>query len=187
MGGSYLTFNLQELCCDIKMTENPLIYKGKPPLFLYVLLAIFCEVTKQITNYTFRVKSGGVYPLPEILIVLFIELVKLVITITRAIAKGEAINKFTPSVKFMFPSLCYLISNLIYWNVLKIVPVPIWILILHLRLPVTAFIYKYMLHREVSLLQWCGTILIVLSVAINKIPDLIDSSNVHIPFTAIIL
>lgn len=49
-----------------------------------VLTQVVCEVTKQTTNYSLQYFNGGHYPIPQTIIVVICELVKLVATIFRA-------------------------------------------------------------------------------------------------------
>ena len=108
-------------------------------LLRYILLYNICDVSKQTLNYAFRVHTAGDYPLPQVIIVMMIEIVKLMITLIRG---WGTLTQYRPSIKYIFPSICYLISNMLYWNVIKIIPVSIWILILHVKIPIAALIYK---------------------------------------------
>ncbi len=47
-------------------------------------MQICCEVSKQISNYSVQYYNGGKYPLPQTVIVILMELIKLVTTIFRA-------------------------------------------------------------------------------------------------------
>lgn len=49
-----------------------------------VLTQVVCEVTKQTSNYSLQYFNGGHYPIPQTVIVVICELVKLVATIFRS-------------------------------------------------------------------------------------------------------
>jgi hypothetical protein len=42
-----------------------------------------CEVGKQLSNYSIQYFNGGHYPLPQTIIVVLVEVVKLVTTVLR--------------------------------------------------------------------------------------------------------
>ena len=69
-----------------------------------------------------------------------------------------------------------------------LVPPPIWIILGSFRTVVTASLYKFILKREVSALQFVGALMIVASIVVAKLGDVLstDMTNV-IPFSAIVL
>ena len=56
-------------------------------LFCFLLLQIFCEVTKQVSNYSLQYFNHSHFPIPQTCIVVLCELVKLVTTFIRAKCK----------------------------------------------------------------------------------------------------
>ena len=69
-----------------------------------------------------------------------------------------------------------------------LVPPPIWIILGSFRTVVTASLYKFILKREVSALQFVGALMIVASIVVAKLGDVLstDMTNV-IPLSAIVL
>ena len=67
------------------------------------------EVAKQISNYSIQVFNGGKYPLPQTMIVVLIELIKLVVTVIRSGCQRPSFDPVTlrHSMKFLLPSLLY--------------------------------------------------------------------------------
>ena len=73
------------------------------------------------------------------------------------------------SFKFLVPSVIYAVNNNIYLAGLILVPPPIWIILCSFRTVVTAFIYKFILGRDVSSLQFLGSFLIMGSIVVAKL------------------
>jgi len=182
-GGTHFT--------NITQEKEPLVCppptQGPPPtvkrLGLFSLLGIsivltmvFCEVTKQVSNYSLQYFNHSHFPIPQTCIVVLCELVKLVTIFIRA--------KFTPpsfslqslrgSLRFLLPSVLYAINNNIYYAGLTLVPPPIWLMLCSIRTVVTATIYKFVLKRHITLWQFVGAALIVVSIAIAKTPDILQ-------------
>ena len=107
-------------------------------------LQVFCEVTKQISNYSLQYFSGGHYPVPQTIIVVLGELVKLVATIGRSkcTLPSFSLQSLRSSLRFLLPSVLYAINNNIYYAGLTLVPPPIWLILCSIRTVVTAMIYK---------------------------------------------
>ena len=64
---------------------------------------------KQISNYSIQVFNGGKYPLPQTMLVVLVELIKLVATIVRAGSHRPSFDAVAirHSMKFLLPSLLY--------------------------------------------------------------------------------
>ena len=73
------------------------------------------------------------------------------------------------SFKFLLPSVIYTVNNNIYLAGLLLVPPPIWVILCSFRTVVTAFIYKFILKRDVSNLQLLGSFLIMGSIVVAKL------------------
>lgn len=73
------------------------------------------------------------------------------------------------SFKFLLPSLIYAVNNNIYLAALLLVPPPILIILCSFRTVVTAFIYKFILKRDVSSIQFLGSFLIMGSIVVAKL------------------
>ena len=149
------------------------------------------EVGKQISNYSIKEFNGGHYPLPQTMLVILVELIKLGATIIRSGCQRPSFDPVTlrHSFKFLLPSLlyagelkikhseltfvCLAVNNNIYFYGLMLVPPPIWIILGSFRTVVTASLYKFILKREVSALQFVGALLIVASIVVAKVADLL--------------
>ena len=163
---------------------------------------------KQISNYSIKEFNGGRYPLPQTMLVVLVELIKLVATIVRSGCQRPSFDPVTlrHSFKFLLPSLLYAsefnckdnqtsntnfdvsVNNNIYFAGLMLVPPPIWIILGSFRTVVTASLYKFILKREVSALQFLGALFIVASIVVAKVGDVLSSDLTNsIPLTAIIL
>jgi len=91
-------------------------------------------------------------------------------------------------VRFLLPSVLYAVNNNIYFIGLTLVPPPIWIILCAMRTAITATVYKFILKRNLTKGQFLGAFLIVISVALTKLPDLSGSSGVNaVPLSAILL
>ena len=98
--------------------------------------------------------------------------------------------------------MIYAVNNNIYLAGLILVPPPIWVILGSFRTVVTACIYKFILKRDVSSLQFLGSFLIMGSIVMAKLGiqtkqfniilsissgDLLSSSNKNlIPMMAIV-
>jgi len=154
-----------------------------------VLCQVSCEVGKQISNYGIQVYNGGQYPIPQTLLVVFIELLKLLFTIIRSGFQTPPMDFLTikQSFKFLLPSLLYAVNNNLYLFGLTLVPPPIWIILGSFRTVVTASIYKFVLGRPVSISQFVGAFLIVTSIVVAKLGSLHSTQTNSIPLSAILL
>jgi len=141
-----------------------------------VLTMIFCEVTKQVSNYSLQYFNHSHFPIPQTCIVVLAELVKLVTTLLRAklTPPSFSLQSLRSSLRFLLPSVLYAINNNIYYAGLSLVPPPIWLMLCSIRTVVTATIYKFVLRRHITLLQFVGAALIVISIAIAKTPDILQ-------------
>jgi len=174
--------------------KNILLTNNKLGLFsltgaVIVLCSVGCEIGKQISNYSINYYNGGKYPLPQTILVVLLELLKLTATFLRSGCRTPMLDKQSvrASFKFLLPSVIYAVNNNIYLAGLILVPPPIWIILCSFRTVVTACLYKFILRRDVSNLQFIGSFLIVGSIVCAKLGDLMSSSGGNgIPTMAII-
>ena len=70
---------------------------------------VTAEVGKQISNYSIKEFNGGHYPLPQTMLVVLVELIKLVATVLRSGCQRPSFDPVTlrHSFKFLLPSLLY--------------------------------------------------------------------------------
>jgi drug/metabolite transporter (DMT)-like permease len=129
-----------------------------------------------VSNYSLQYFSNGQYPVPQTIIVVLIELIKLVATIIRSKCKlpSFSVQSLRSSLRFLLPSILYAVNNNIYYAGLTLVPPPIWLILCSVRTVVTATIYKFVLRRHLTVLQFVGAFLIVISIAVAKTPDIIQ-------------
>jgi len=154
-----------------------------------VLACVSCEIGKQVSNYSINYYNGGRYPLPQTLLVVVLELLKLAATFLRLRCRTPSFDKpsIKASFKFLLPSVIYAVNNNIYLAGLILVPPPIWVILCSFRTVVTTFIYKFILKRDVTTLQFVGSFLIVLSIVVAKLGDLLSSDGGNtIPAMAIV-
>ena len=73
------------------------------------LAQVTAEVGKQISNYSIKEFNGGHYPLPQTMLVVLVELIKLVATVLRSGCQRPSFDPVTlrHSFKFLLPSLLY--------------------------------------------------------------------------------
>jgi len=182
-GAAKVTHEKDPLICT-SQTQSPTTTVKRLSLFSLVgisivLTMIFCEVTKQISNYSLQYYNHFTFPIPQTIIVVLCELVKLVTTFVRAKFNPPSFSLQTlrGSLRFLLPSVLYAINNNIYYAGLTLVPPPIWLMLCSIRTVVTATIYKFVLKRHITLLQFVGAALIVISIAIAKTPDILQILN----------
>eukprot|EP00090_Calanus_glacialis_P043853 TRINITY_DN7774_c0_g1_i4.p1 TRINITY_DN7774_c0_g1~~TRINITY_DN7774_c0_g1_i4.p1 ORF type:complete len:367 (-),score=97.63 TRINITY_DN7774_c0_g1_i4:55-1155(-) len=154
-----------------------------------VVCQVVCEIGKQMSNYSIQYYNGGKYPLPQTILVVLLEAIKLIVTVLRSGCKMPSFDSTSlrKSTKFLLPSIIYALNNNIYLAGLLLVPPPIWIILCSFRTVVTASLYKFILKRDISLTQFAGALTIVVSIVVAKFGDIMsaDGGN-HIPMMAII-
>ncbi|CAM1300402.1 Uncharacterised protein at_DN0492 [Pycnogonum litorale] len=173
-------------------SEICVINRKKTSFIIYLLLcSIFLvfETSKQVFTYSTRYYNGGIYPMSQTALVAIVELMKLSCVVFLYLFKnGFRLQQITPpSVKFVIPSLLYTINNNLYYYALNIVPPPIWMVIIQIRVVLTALVYRFGFRREMTTLQWMGTIFITVAVVTNEIPNIIGEDHIVIPLAAIVL
>ena len=73
------------------------------------------------------------------------------------------------SLKFLLPSIIYTINNNIYLAGLIHVPPPVWMILCSFRTVVTVCVYKYLLGKKISNIQFLGSFLIVGGIVCAKL------------------
>ena len=87
------------------------------------------------------------------------------------------IESLLASLPFIVPSLIYVVSNNAYFYGLTLVAPPIWLILVSMKTFVSAVTYKFILRRQVTNVQLGGSMLMVLSVAIAKLPDVLSARH----------
>ena len=102
-----------------------------------------------------------------------VELLKLTATVLRSGCRLPVLDSQSvrASLKFLLPSVIYAVNNNIYLAGLTLVPPPIWIILTSFRTIVTASLYKFILKRDVTSLQFLGCLLIVGSIVCAKLGE----------------
>jgi len=138
---------------------------------IIVLFQVTCEVGKSMSNYSIQYYNGGHYPVPQTVIVVTVEVIKLVVTLVRSECRPPSFRaeNLKQSLKFLLPSVLYAVNNNIYFAGLTLVTPPIWIILCSFKTVVTATLYKFFLKREITMLQFVGTLCIVLSIVVAKL------------------
>jgi drug/metabolite transporter (DMT)-like permease len=158
-------------------------------ILYFFVWQVGCEIGKQVSNYSIQYYNGGKYPLPQTILVVLLEAMKLLVTVIRSGCQRPSFDSASlrKSTKFLLPSVIYAVNNNIYLAGLILVPPPIWVILCSFRTVVTASLYKFFLKRDISLLQFGGALLIVASIVVAKLGDImsVDGGN-HIPMMAII-
>ena len=81
-----------------------------------VLASVACEIGKQVSNYSINYYNGGTYPLPQTILVVLLEILKLSGTVLRMRCQTPSFDKSSvkASFKFLLPSVIYAVNNNIY-------------------------------------------------------------------------
>jgi len=157
---------------------------------LLILIRIGCEIGKQLTNYSINYSNGGKYPLPQTVIVIILEMLKLTAAFVLLGCRLPQCDRASlyASLKFLLPSIIYVVNNNIYLAAILLVPPPIWQILCSIRAIFSVIIYKILLKREVTKTQFLGSFLIVFSIFLTKLDDVLSSDEGNnIPFAAIVL
>jgi len=154
-----------------------------------VAFQVSCEVGKQVSNYSIQYYNGGKYPLPQTILVILVEIIKLGTTIIRMGGQIPHMDTISlrHSLKFLLPSILYAINNNIYFAGLMLVPPPIWIILTSFRTVVTATLYKFILKRDISLFQYIGALCMVASIIVAKLDSVLSEGGNTIPLMAVVL
>ena len=83
-----------------------------------------------------------------------------------------------------------MVSNNAYFYGLTLVAPPIWLILVSMKTFVSAVTYKFVLRRPITDAQIGGSLLMVLSVAVAKLPDTLGHSGELVnalPLSAILL
>ena len=75
-----------------------------------------CEIGKQVSNYAINYYNRGTYPLPQTLLVMLSEVLKLLGTFLRMKCQAPSLDKASvkASFKYLLPGVIYAVNNNIY-------------------------------------------------------------------------
>ena len=131
----------------------------------FLLLQIFCEVSKQTAFYSLQYYNNGVFPIPKTFLVVLTEVTKLVTIV--ALSKGQCpISKYglssrelRNSAKYLLPSVFYGVNNNLYLLGLTMVAPPIFNILISVRTVITACVYKVCHIRSLKMTQLSSSVL----------------------------
>ena len=113
---------------NITKTEAGVAPSGPSKLGLFtvngaviVLVNVVCEIGKQVSNYSINYYNRGTYPLPQTILVVLLEILKLSGTVLRMRCQTPSFDKSSvkASFKFLLPSVIYAVNNNIYLGKFK--------------------------------------------------------------------
>ena len=81
--------------------------------FWFLIFQVGCEIGKQVSNYSIQYYNGGRYPLPQTMLVVLLEVIKLLVTVMRAGCQRPSFDSSSlrKSTKFLLPSVIYAVNN----------------------------------------------------------------------------
>ena len=136
--------------------------------------------------------------MPQTVLVTLIEMCKVTFTVIASRGRLPAFSRdnLRASLPYVAPSLIYALQNNIYFYAITLISPPIWMILISLKTVFSACIYKFYLGRSTTNMQIFGAVLIVLSVAVTKLPTIIYSTTGilgasartnYIPFRAVVV
>ena len=83
---------------------------------IIVFASMSCEIGKQVSNYAINYYNSGTYPLPQTLLVMLSEVLKLLGTFLRMKCQAPSLDKASvkASFKYLLPGVIYAVNNNIY-------------------------------------------------------------------------
>ena len=85
---------------------------------MIVLASMSCEIGKQVSSYSINYYNRGTYPLPQTLLVMLSEVLKLLGIFLCMKCQTPSFNKLSvkSSLKYLLPGVIYVINNNIYFG-----------------------------------------------------------------------
>ena len=108
---------------NIAKVETPVAPSSSSKLGLFtitgaviVFASMSCEIGKQVSNYAINYYNRGTYPLPQTLLVMLSEVLKLYGTLLRMKCQTPSFDKASvkASFKYLLPGVIYAVNNNIY-------------------------------------------------------------------------
>ena len=108
---------------NIAKVETPVAQSSASKLGLFtitgaviVFASMSCEIGKQVSNYAINYYNRGTYPLPQTLLVMLSEVLKLLGTLLRMKCQTPSFDKASvkASFKYLLPGVIYAVNNNIY-------------------------------------------------------------------------
>ena len=108
---------------NIGIAENGVAPSSSSKLGLFTITGAFivfssttCEIVKQVSNYSINYYNSGTYPLPQTLLVMLSEVLKLCGTFLCMKCRTPSFDQLSvkASFKYIIPSVIYAVNNNIY-------------------------------------------------------------------------
>ncbi|XP_075525332.1 CMP-sialic acid transporter-like isoform X3 [Dermacentor variabilis] len=146
----------------------------------------FTDVSKMVCSYSLRYHNDGAYPMNQSLMVALTEVVKCVlVAVAHVVTSGSM--RMRPSLKFLLPSLIYMLTNNIFFFALNYVTPAVWLVFTQCRIFLTLLVYKYPFGRHVTRAQWTAGALIVVAVVGSQADALVSHARSASVATALAL
>ncbi|XP_071515543.1 uncharacterized protein [Panulirus ornatus] len=139
---------------------------------VYIVAYLMMEIGKQLSNFALSRANDGQYPVPSSLLVLLTECTKLLIILAWAMVMNISLLRWSPSLKFCLPAICYFMTNLLYLLALRSVPPPLWMILIQTRTLYTAAVYTVVFGRELTWVEVVGCLLVVASIPLARLSEL---------------
>lgn len=161
-----------ELASPVKPAQSPLHRQPTSVALVILLSSVFIasDVGKMMSSYALRYYNGGKYPVHQTLLVAMSEGSKCLVTaVLHVWVTGSP--RVRPSVKFILPSVIYMLTNNIFLYALHFVTPPIWLVLVQCKVLLTLLVYKYVFKHFISAAQWTAGFLIVASVLGSQLEE----------------
>ncbi|XP_049513308.1 uncharacterized protein LOC119431448 [Dermacentor silvarum] len=146
----------------------------------------FTDVSKMVCSYSLRYHNDGAYPMNQSLVVALTEVLKCVlVAVVHVVTSGSL--RMRPSLKFLLPSLIYMLTNNIFFFALHYVTPAVWLVFVQCRIFLTLLVYKYPFGRHVTRAQWTAGALIVMAVVGSQADALVSHARSSSVATALAL
>ncbi|XP_077999457.1 uncharacterized protein LOC144452267 [Glandiceps talaboti] len=160
---------------DKEISETPQrVNKTTLNLLICAAFIIF-EVSKQVVTYGTKEYNNGQYPISLTTIVVFIELVKLVISFILLAHQG-GVSTMKLSWRFAIPSFIYGMNNNLFLYALHFAPPPLWNVLIQSRVLMTAVVYRVVFKRDVPPQRWAALLLLIVGISLAEVSN---SSSAH--------
>ncbi|XP_077497207.1 CMP-sialic acid transporter-like isoform X3 [Amblyomma americanum] len=178
--GTEATRGIQfKIPADAQPCEPSSLERKATSLRLALLLsaaATFTDVGKMVFSYSLRYRNRGRYPMKQTLVVALTEALKcLLVTGVHGATSGSL--RMRPSLKFLLPSVIYMLTNNIFFYALHYVTPAVWLVFVQCRIFLTLFVYKYHFGNPVTPAQWTAGVLILLAVVGSQADGLVTEGR----------
>lgn len=170
--GKPLMATKTEQASPVESVPSPLHRQPTSVAVVVLLSSLFitADVGKMMSSYALRYYNNGEYPVHQTLLVALSEGSKcLVTTAVHVWVTGSF--RMRPSIKFILPSVIYMLTNNIFFYALHFVTPPVWLVLVQCKVVLTLLVYKYVFKHSISAAQWTAGFLIVTSVLGSQLEE----------------